>query len=480
MEVIPIILSGGSGTRLWPVSRASYPKQFISFFNGRDSSLLAATLARLRQASGFAAPIVVCNNHHRFLVAGELEHAGVEAQDIILEPVARNTAPAVAVGALRALRTDPEAIIAVLPSDHLIRDDAGFLAAIGKAAEIAETGRLMLMGVRPDSPHTGYGYIRTGERIGDTDPEAFAISAFVEKPGEAKARKLIAEQDCYWNSGVFVMKAQTCLDELKRFEPDVLKAATAAMDQSWRDLCFLRLDSEAFASSPEISIDYAIGERTERGAILPIDVGWSDLGSWSSVWQAAPRDKDDNYVHGDAVLKDTRGCCIHSEKALVSTIGVKDLVIVDTPDALLVADRARSQDVSGLVAALRQSNRPEQERHIRNLRPWGYFETLNAGPRFQVKLLHVKPGGGLSLQMHRHRSEHWVVVQGTAKVTIGDTETLLTENESVYILATQWHRLENPGTLPLQIIEVQLGTYLGEDDIVRAEDGDRRAPGETG
>lgn len=479
IPIYPVVLSGGSGTRLWPLSRAMYPKQFIRFFNGQTASFLGATLTRLRLGPDFRAPILLCNNDHRFLVKEEVERTGAQPLAIVLEPVARNTAPAIAVAALMALRENPNAVLAVMPSDHVVKDEARFVEGVKRAAEVAASGKLVLFGIEPTEPHTGYGYIRKGGDLDGFNGLAFAVEAFYEKPDRATAERYLASGGYFWNSGIFVLDARTFLDELKRLEPSILEAARAALANAAEDLGFLRLDRTSFAAAPNISIDYAVMERTRAAAMLPMSVGWNDVGSWSSLWDIAPRDEAGNYVHGEAVLEETHDCYVHSEKALVSTIGVKDLVIVDTPDALLVADKTRAQDVSKIVARLKQTNRKEQEQHLRNYRPWGFFETLSLAPRFQVKLLHVKPGGKLSMQMHHHRSEHWIVVQGTAKVVIGDHEQLVRENESVYIIATQWHRLENPGKVPLELIEVQIGTYLGEDDIIRADDVYNRAPEET-
>lgn len=477
--IYPVILSGGSGTRLWPLSRSMYPKQFIRFFNGQGQTFLGATLHRLMPDAGFANPILLCNNDHRFLVKEELEAAQITPKAIILEPVARNTAPAIAVAALAVTRDDPDGILAVMPSDHVIRDQTLFAEAVRRAANVAATGRLVLFGIEPNGPHAGYGYIRQGTSLPGFDGEAFTVDAFFEKPDIETARRYVEAGGHFWNSGVFVLDARTFLEELERAEPRILEAARTALQQARDDLGFTRLDRNAFAQSPNISIDYAVMENTTKAAMLPINIGWSDVGSWTSLWEIAERDESGNYVNGDALLEDSKNLYVHSERSLVSTIGVKDLVIVDTPDALLVADKSRTQDVSKLVAKLKQSNRKEQEQHLRNLRPWGYFETLSLGPRFQVKLLHVKPGAKLSMQMHHHRSEHWVVVQGTAKVIVGEEEKLLRENESIYIFATQWHRLENAGKVPLQIIEVQIGSYLGEDDIVRSDDVYHRAADET-
>ncbi|MBS0239063.1 MAG: mannose-1-phosphate guanylyltransferase/mannose-6-phosphate isomerase [Proteobacteria bacterium] len=478
-NIHPVILSGGSGTRLWPLSRAMYPKQFIRFFNGQSASFLGTALGRLPPQAGFERPILLCNNDHRFLVREELERAGLDPRAIVLEPIARNTAPAIAVAALIALQKDPDAILAVMPSDHVIEDGAAFAENIRRAAEVAATGKLVLFGIKPTEPHTGYGYIKRGAALPGFDGHAFTVESFAEKPNRATAESYLADGSYFWNSGIFALNAKTYLSEIERLEPKILEAARAALAGATEDLGFLRLDRNGFAAAPNISIDYAVMEKTRAAAILPMDVGWNDVGSWSSLWEIAPRDDKGNFIRGEAVLEDTSGCYVHSERAMVSTLGVNDLVIVNTPDALLVADKGRAQDVSKIVQRLKQSNRKEQEQHLRNYRPWGYFETLNIGPRFQVKLLHVKPGGKLSMQMHHHRSEHWIVVQGTAQVSIGEKEQLVRENESVYIFATQWHRLQNPGKVPVEIIEVQIGSYLGEDDIMRTDDIYNRQPEET-
>ncbi len=475
-RIVPVILSGGSGTRLWPLSRTMYPKQFIRFFNGQGS-MLAATLRRIDDAD-FSPPIIICNNDHRFLVREELSGAAMTPDAIILEPMARNTAAAVAVAALAAVKKSDDAVIAVMPSDHVVKDTQAFAASLKRAAAIAATGKLVLFGIVPTGPHTGYGYIRRGPAL-PGEAGGFSVDAFFEKPNRATAEKYVADANYFWNSGIFVLHARTFLTEIEQLAPDVLAAARAALDAAGEDLGFLRLDGAAFARSPNVSVDYAVMEKTKKAAMVPIDVGWSDVGSWSSLWEASPRDAQANAVQGDAILIDTTNCLVHSERSLVATIGLNGLVIVDTPDALLVADQERAQDVSALVARLKGLNRIEQAQHIRNYRPWGFFEQLGTGARFQVKLLHVKPGGQLSMQMHHHRSEHWVVVRGTAKVTVGETSKLVQENESVYITATQWHRLENPGKVPLEMIEVQIGTYLGEDDIIRTDDVYHRAPDET-
>lgn len=477
-HIYPVILSGGSGTRLWPLSRAMYPKQFARFFKDQDESFLGNTLRRVMDGR-FAPPILLCNNDHRFLIQDELERQGIKARALILEPVARNTAPALAVAALDIMRVDPRGTMVVMPSDHIISDEAAFRAAVMVAADVAASGRFVLFGINPTEPHTGYGYIRQGAPLSMVEGNAFEVEAFVEKPDLETAKRYLGEGTYSWNSGIFVLPVRAFIEELSTREPKLVSAAQGALAAEEHDLGFRRLDAKAYAEAPSISVDYAFMEKTKHAAVVPLDVGWNDVGSWSSLWEISGHDSAGNHVEGDAILKDTSGTYVYSDRALVSTIGVDDLVIVNTPDALLVADRTRTQDVAKIVSELKDGDRPEYLQHLRNYRPWGYFETLSEGPRFQVKKLHVKPGGKLSMQMHHHRSEHWVVVHGTAKVTIDDVERLLQENESVYITATQWHRLENPGKLPVEIIEVQIGSYLGEDDIIRSDDIYHRAVDET-
>jgi len=475
--ITPVILGGGSGTRLWPLSRELQPKQFVQF-NNDWRSFFGATLQRLAGTS-FAPPIIMCNNKHRFLVGEEVERVGATPRAIILEPVSRNTAMAIAVAAAYLHDCDPKSIMAVVPSDHRIDDDRRFRNRLTAAGKLAAQDKLVLLGVKPTEPHTGYGYIRRGAVLDDTNGDAFLASAFLEKPNRKTAEEFIAAGGYFWNSGVFVMRAKTVLRELEAFAPTVLEAAHVALAKAEEDGGFLRLNRCALEAAPNISIDHAVMEKTSNAVLLSLDCGWSDVGSWSSVWDISHRDERDNSVSGDALLEDTSRCCVYSNRGLVATLGIRDLVIVNTPDALLVADRNRAQDVSQIVRRLKQSNRREHAQHLRNLRPWGYFEPLSAGTRFQVKLLNVKPGAKLSLQMHHHRSEHWTVVHGTAKIVIGNTERLLCENESIYVPATHWHRLENPGKVPLEVIEVQIGSYLAEDDIVRSDDIYSRSPEET-
>lgn len=485
MKITPVILCGGTGTRLWPLSRSLYPKQFLKLTRDADCTLLETTLLRLIGLPQVATPIILCNNDHRFLVAEAARRTKLDDATITLEPVARNTAPAIAVAALAALAEDPDAIIAVMPSDHVIRDEETFRAAVKTAAEVAASGRLVLFGITPDNPHTGYGYICRGADMLGFDGRAFEVERFAEKPDANTAENYLKDGGYFWNSGIFVLNAALFIAELQARHPEIASAARAALDAARPDLQFLRLDEEAFAASPSISIDYAVMEHTDKAAVIPVNMGWSDVGSWSSLWEIEEGDADGNVTAGyaagagHAILHDTRNTYIHSSRSLVATIGLDNVVIVETPDAILVSDKSRSQDVGKVVERMRASGLRYHEQHLRNHRPWGFFEQLSVGDRFQVKLLHVNPGAELSLQMHHHRSEHWVVVSGTALVTIGDEKTYVRENESVYIVATEWHQLANPGKVPLELIEVQLGAYLGEDDIVRKNDIYHRRADET-
>lgn len=464
----PVILSGGSGTRLWPLSRASLPKQLLPLVTER--SMLQETVLRLAGLAEVATPMVVCGNDHRFLVAEQMQEIGVEHPALILEPVGRNTAPAVAVAAFALMEHDAEAAMLVLPADHLIADTAAFHRAIGQAAEAAGAGLLVTFGIRPDAPETGYGYIRRGEALPGLGG-AFRVGAFVEKPDRAAAENYLQSGDHFWNSGMFVFKAARYLQELEKFRPDILEAARASWQQRKSDLDFCRLPAEAFGACPSDSIDYAVMEKTADAAVVPVDIGWNDVGSWSSLWQTANgRDGMGNSVRGDVLLEQVSNSYVRAESRMVAAIGVDDLVIVETPDAVMVAHKSRAQEVRKVVERLQAEGRGEHLSHTRVFRPWGWFEQRDAGERFQVKRIMLKPGAKISLQSHRHRSEHWVVVSGTAKVTRGEDVVTLHENQSTYIPAGMVHRLENDSGAPLHIIEIQSGDYLGEDDIVRLED----------
>ncbi|BDV00589.1 mannose-1-phosphate guanylyltransferase [Thermodesulfomicrobium sp. WS] len=462
MALYPVILAGGSGTRLWPLSRKLYPKQLLPLL-GKDT-LLQMTWKRLA-GLGASMALVLCSEEHRFIVAEQLREIGAVGR-IILEPVARNTAPAVAVAALAATCQDPEAVLVVLPADHAV-DEASFQNAVHEALPLAEAGHLVTFGVPPTRPETGYGYIQRGEAL----PEGgFRVVRFVEKPDADTARRYCDSGEYWWNSGMFVLRADVVLAELERFEPDMVAACRSALGTSCQDLDFLRLDAEKFAASPEKSIDYAVMERTDRAAVLPLATAWSDLGSWDALWEAGAKDASGNVVHGDVLLADVHDSFVHAESRLVAAVGLADHIVVETVDAVLVAPRHRVQEVKQLVDTLKAHHRPEAVTHRKVFRPWGNYESIDAGDRYQVKRITVLPGQVLSLQKHFHRAEHWVVVRGTAMVTRGQEQILLRENESIYIPLGTVHRLENPGRIPLELIEVQVGPYLGEDDIVRLED----------
>jgi mannose-1-phosphate guanylyltransferase/mannose-6-phosphate isomerase len=476
-QIHPVILSGGSGTRLWPMSRAHYPKQLLALLG--DRSLLQEAALRVPAKAGFGAPLVIANEEHRFIIAEQLRGIDLRVQALLLEPVGRNTAPAAAVAALRLAEADPAALMLLMPSDHAIEDLAAFHAAVGRAAVAARAGRLVTFGIHPERAETGYGYIERGAPLsGATDKstgDAFEVARFVEKPDAATAERYVAAGDFFWNSGIFLFPAALYLSELERLRPDMLAACRAAIGGARQDEDFCRLDKAAFAACPSDSIDYAVMEHTDRAAVVPVTMGWSDLGSWDALWDLAAKDAAGNALAGRVVAVDSRNNYIRSEAGLVAALGIDDLVVVATQDAVMLAPRNRAQDVRLLVSRLIAEKRSEAEALPRVHRPWGSYETLHAGHRVQVKHILVKPGGKLSLQMHHHRAEHWVVVQGTARIRRGDEELMLTEDQSTYIPLGTVHRLENPGKIPLHVIEVQSGPYLDEDDIVRFEDTYGRA-----
>jgi len=464
--LIPLILSGGSGTRLWPVSRKNLPKQFLALAG--NGTLFQRTIERTRRLPDIAAPIVVASENHRFLAADQLLEAGVEGATIVLEPLARNTAPAIALGALEALQHDPDALLLVLPADHLIGDTPAFATAVAQALPLAKDGWLVTFGVRPDRPETGFGYIRRAEAI---DGHGFRVGQFVEKPNLAIAESYLTDGGYDWNSGMFLFKASRYLEELATHAPSMLDAVRAAQAKATIDLDFVRVDQEAFARAPDKSIDYAVMEKTTRAAVIPVSCGWSDVGSWSSLWLTGDKDSDGNLREGDTLAVGTRNSLLRSHtRHLLTTIGVDDLIVVTTPDATLVAHRDAAQDVKKIVEQLKAAGRSEHSLHRVVHRPWGNYDSLEAGERFQVKRIQVKPGASLSLQKHHHRAEHWIVVSGTAEVTCDDKVFLLGENQSTYIPLGSKHRLRNPGKVTLELIEVQSGSYLGEDDIVRYDD----------
>lgn len=469
--IVPVILSGGAGTRLWPLSRELYPKQFLNLAG--EGTMLQETVRRLAGLPGLTGPVVVCNEEHRFLVAEQLRRLEVVPTAILLEPVGRNTAPAVALAALRARDGGDDPVLLVLPADHVIRDTAAFLSAVGQAMPLAESGALVTFGIVPDRPETGYGYIRRGEPVregGEPAATVYPVARFVEKPDLPTAREYVASGDYFWNSGMFLFRASVFLEELKRHAPAMVEACTRAMAEAVCDLDFTRPGAEAFRSCPSDSIDYAVMEKTAAAMMVPLQAGWSDVGSWASLWEVQEQDAAGNVIRGDVLNVDARDCYLQSTSRLVAAVGLRDHVVIETADAVLVAARDRVQEVKEIVQQLKRAERSETLLHRRVHRPWGSYEGIDAGERFQVKRITVRPGATLSLQRHHHRAEHWVVVKGTATVVCGDREFSVSENESTYIPVGELHRLANPGKIPLEIIEVQSGSYLGEDDIVRVDD----------
>ncbi len=491
--IVPVILSGGAGTRLWPLSRELYPKQLLPLVD--DRTMLQETACRLAGLADLSSPLVVCNESHRFMVAEQLRAVGHAPSAILLEPVGRNTAPAVAVAAMQAMAEGYDPVLLVLPADHVIRDAATLRTAVAAAKPLAVEGRLITFGIVPTAPETGYGYIKAGASLGgrgtrdaegkapNAAPEvlvprpssrvpgtAYSVAEFVEKPNLETARGYLDSGDYYWNSGMFMFLASTYLKELERFVPAMVQACRASMDGAARDLDFVRLEKGAFCNCPSDSIDYAVMEKTGNAAVVPLDAGWSDVGSWSALWEIGAKDAEGNVVAGDVLLRETRNSFVRAQDRVVAALGVHDHIIVETPDAVLVAHRDRVQEVKEIVARLKEGHREEALLHRKVHRPWGTYECIDKAERYQVKRITVNPGATLSSQMHHHRAEHWVVVKGTAKITCDDKVLLLTENQSTYIPLGITHRLENPGKIPLELIEVQSGSYLGEDDIVRFED----------
>lgn len=465
--MIPVILSGGSGTRLWPLSRGLFPKQFLPLTSSR--SMMQETLSRLDGVSDCQQPLVICNEEHRFIVAEQLRQQGVQGAGILLEPIGRNTAPAIAAAALHAMCDDGDPLLLVLAADHSIQDVTAFQASIKVAFQAAQDGALVTFGIVPTAPETGYGYIQKGDDRGGSG--TFSVRRFVEKPDLSTARAYLADGDYLWNSGMFLFRASALIRELEKFAPEMLVACRRAVETATSDLDFIRLGKEAFSASPGDSIDYAVMEKTDKAVVVPLSAGWSDVGSWSALWDVSAKNAHGNVEKGDVTAVDSHNCYLHSSDGrLIATVGVDDLIVVDTDDAVLVAHEGQSAGCQKVVELLNHAGRSEAVHHRVVYRPWGCYDSIDSGERYQVKRITVKPGARLSVQMHHHRAEHWVVVSGTAKVLKGDQELLLAENQSVYIPVGVIHALENPGKIPLELIEVQSGAYLGEDDIVRFED----------
>lgn len=467
MKITPVILSGGSGTRLWPLSRSLNPKQFLNLVD--DNSLFQKTALRTKDDEVFHNPIVICNNEHRFIAAEELQKIGITPKVIILESLGRNTAPAITVAALNAIENKNDDLILVMPSDHVIQNEKVFLDSVKAAMPAAESGQLVTFGIVPSSPETGYGYIKQGKKL-ENFGEIFTVEKFIEKPKKNVAEVFIKEGNYLWNSGIFMFRASAYLEALRHFENDIFIHCCNSYNKAIKDLDFVRLLAEEFEKCPSISIDYAVMEKSDKVVVMPIDAGWSDVGNWQALSEIAPKDKDGNNIFGDVVALKTKDCYINSKQNLITTIGVKNLIIISLKDATLIANKDNAQDVKELFETLKQHKRAECDAHTKVLRPWGSFETIDICERFKVKRITVKPKSSLSLQMHNHRAEHWVVVKGTAHVTCGSKEFVLTEDESTYIPVGKKHRLENKGQIPLEIIEVQTGNYLGEDDIIRFSD----------
>jgi len=465
--IIPVILSGGSGTRLWPLSRALYPKQLLSLLG--EQTMLQDTVLRLASIDDCGPVYCICNESHRFLVAEQLHKTGSELGEIILEPEGRNTAPAAAIAALLIAERYPGALMLLLPADHVILDPAAFSTAVTAGQTAADHGELVTFGITPTTPETGYGYIRTLPQQGDTKA-ARAVAEFVEKPDRQSAERYLASGDYFWNSGIFLFHAESYLEELEAHAPDILAACRKALQEAVKDLDFLRLDAEAFCASPSNSIDYAVMEKTSKAALVPLDAGWNDVGAWSALWEVQERDASGNITKGDVLVHEVNNCYIHATHRLVGAVGLEGHIIVETADAVFVAPRECAQDVKVLVDELKKRDREEALTHRRVCRPWGNYETVDESERFKVKRITVNPGAALSLQKHHHRAEHWIVVKGTALVTVEEQQITLHEDQSTYIPVGAFHRLENTTDTPLELIEVQSGSYLGEDDIVRVDD----------
>lgn len=469
--MIPVILSGGSGTRLWPLSRSRHPKQFLPLVSSH--TMVQETILRVQGVDGMQPPLAVCNESHRFMMAEQLREIDIQPSTILLEPVGKNTAPAVALAALSA---KPDDILLILPADHVISNVSAFQTAITKANVLAEQGYLVTFGIVPDKPETGYGYIKGGE---DVSENSYQVAAFVEKPDAKTAQTYIDSGDYFWNSGMFAFKAGRFIEELTKFQPAILDACKKSLGNKSQDADFTRLDKSEFIKCPSDSIDYAVMEKTDQAVVIPLDAEWNDVGSWSALWDVTDKDEQGNAVSGDVVTLKTSNSFLHSSNKLITTIGVNNLIVVETDDAVMIADKDHVQDVKKIVDQLKGKQRQEVDSHLKVYRPWGYYHSVDSGERYQTKRIVVNPSAKLSLQKHHHRAEHWVIVKGTALITKGSEQTLLSENESTYIPLGVTHCLENPGVIPLEIVEVQSGSYLGEDDIVRFDDSYGRDSNDT-
>jgi len=469
-SIIPVILCGGSGSRLWPLSRKSFPKQFLSISSETNKSLLQNTYQRIKNLKGLKEPILICNEEHRFIVAEQMREINIKPRSILLEPFGRNTAPAVTLAAIKSLEFKNDAHLLVLSSDHIIEDEEQFIKIINAGIKYANDGRLVTFGVIPDEPATGYGYIKSDIPLEESTLKGYKVDSFLEKPDLITANELIKDKRYTWNSGMFLFKANTILNEIKKFAPEVFTACEKSLEEKLLDLDFQRLNQDSFNKCPNISIDVAVMEKTEKGTVLPLKANWTDVGSWNAVWKISKKDESNNFIEGSVIAKNSYNCYLRGEKRLIAAIGIKNLVVIETSDAILVADKSQSQEVKNVVNSLKERGIREGQEHKKIYRPWGSYESIVEEARWQVKIINVKPGEKLSLQMHHHRSEHWIVVSGTAQVEIDEKEITLHENQSSYIPIGSKHRLSNPGKIPLKLIEVQSGSYLGEDDIHRFED----------
>ena len=470
IPIIPIILCGGTGTRLWPLSRKSFPKQYLNFGDEKQKSLLQKTQERIKDIKNVKDPILICNEEHRFIIAEQMREIKVNPKNILLEPFGRNTAPAITLAAIKSIQDEEDPMLLVLSSDHEIKNQEKFIETINYGIDSAMNGKLVTFGIVPNSPETGYGYIESEIPFKKNQIIESNIKKFIEKPNLDKAKELILDKHYTWNSGIFLFKAKSILCEIKKFEPKLFEICSKSLEQENLDYDFQRIDKDIFQDCPNISIDIAVMERTKNGSVIPLDAGWSDIGNWNSIWKFSDKDSEGNVKYGRTITKDTKNCYLKSEETLIATIGIEDLIIIQTRDAILVSSKKNAEEVKEVVTALKNKGKYEALEHKKVFRPWGSYESIEEDIRWKVKLIKVKPGEKLSLQMHHHRAEHWIVVNGTAAVEIDQKRFLLSENQSTFIPSGAKHRLSNPGKLPLLLIEVQSGSYLGEDDIKRFED----------